>query len=1542
MLFFNGAKLSIYGNLKAIGTLQDSIIFTKLYLSSNWNGIKFYNSANNILKYTIISKAHTGLNDGVIRDDNSEILIENSIIKDNFKSTYRAAIYTIGTCNLIINNTEITNNTNAFYLYNNSASNVVVTNTDISYNDYAIYNMSANPTFNKCSMHDNYKLFYTDNGTSNSTVINSMLYRNDYITSRGRTSITFKNSIIFSNGTVFNDNYSFYNFHITLQNSIVYFNAIVFSLGSAYNPIINTNHNLFYGNNSLDTNYQYNLGILDTINANGDSTDTYGNLFMNPLLVDTANGDYHLSFGSPCIDAGNNYYVTTTTDYDGDQRVFDGNGDNNSVVDIGPYEYQFTQAAFDAGIISLSTSSPCSGTQNVTAQLRNFGTDSLHSIKIDWEINNIQQPPYIWNGGMASGDSTTIVLDNAFNPQTGNNYDIKAYISLINNVLDSVHFNDTIYLNKIFIAPTSLSFSALGSVCVDSNSIILNTATPTGGYYSGDGVSNQSFNPAQAGVGSHNITYTYIDSNQCANQISASIIVNALPTLNFSNLNDSSYCHNDIPVALSAFPSGGSFNGNGLTDSLFYPDSLSAGNYALNYSYTDANGCSNTDTLNITIYENPTVNLSTFSNVCANQNSLTLSGGLPLGGSYQGIGVDSISSIFHPDSVGVGLHSIIYSYTDQHNCVNSDTQYIRVISIPQAVISISATACKGASVQISSIGQHSATANYSWAFDNANILTGNSSGPYSVSWDTAGVKLISLTVSDSSCSSQPVYSYTNVLEVQALATLISNDSACFGDSILLSAYQGGNYTFQWYDSLNLAVGSLSNSQNFYAQQSGQYYVKTSNSFGCNSNSNTITTYINPLITSDFSIPATACKNALVGIQYTGISGNNAVFNWNFGNGTIASGSGAGPYNILWNTDSIKTVNLYVSENNCNSDITVHNLMIESPTAFITSSQNTNICNGDSLALSANSGNYNYLWYKNGNLLNDTNSIYFANSAGLYSVSITDKANLCSDLSDTISVIVNTTDFNLAFSANQTNFNIPPFNVQFVNQTPNVNDYFYHWSMGDGTSSISINPNHQYAYDGDYSVNLLAQNINTGCFDTLNKVDFIHCTGGSPNPCSIDNSIGHIGSSNICPDDSTKLFSNEHDSVGVNFQWLKGGVIIPGATDSIYYAHQTGLYQLMLSDSICTVFSQPFALTQYTTITPTILSQGSIQACTNDSLELYTSTSYSNYQWSNGSISPSIFIHNSGTYTLTVTDANSCQSTSIPYILNASAIPPPNICIVGIDSLGVNNQVVWERHNSNATDSFRIYRETNVAGIYTAISTQAFASPSIFTDSSSNPAQQAYRYRITAIDTCGTETSFSQAHKTIHLTINSGLGGVWNLIWNHYEGFNFGSYRIYRGTDSTQMTLLTQIQSTINSFTDLNPPVGIVYYQIEILSPHPCYPDSIYSKANTNYNISRSNTANTNMAPNIGFVQAVGNSLNLRLYPNPNKGQFTLEISSNSHKPQDYQLEIYSVMGKLIHQEQISGGTSITKQMHLETLSKGIYFIWLRNNDEVLNGKFVVE
>ena len=381
---------------------------------------------------------------------------------------------------------------------------------------------------------------------------------------------------------------------------------------------------------------------------------------------------------------------------------------------------------------------------------------------------------------------------------------------------------------------------------------------------------------------------------------------------------------------------------------------------------------------------------------------------------------------------------------------------------------------------------------------------------------------------------------------------------------------------------------------------------------------------------------------------------------------------------------------------------------------------------------------------------------------------------------------------------------------------------------------------------------------------------------------------------------------------------------------------------MLTDTSCSNFSQPFALTQYSSITPTILTNGNIQPCSNDSMELYVSTSFNAYQWSNGANSAGIYVSNSGSFIVTVTDNNGCQSNSAPYVVNASLLQVPDICIVGIDSATNNNRVIWERQNSAMIDSFNIYRESTVAGVYDLIGSQPFATLSVFEDVNSNPAQQAYRYRITAVDTCGMETAPSPIHKTLHLTINAGLGGVWNLIWTNYEGFNFGSYRIYRGSDSTNMQLLTQIQSTLTSYTDLNPPTGNVFYQIEVVSPHPCYPDSIYSKVNTNYNSSRSNTANTNMAPNIGFEQSEDKQLSVSLYPNPNKGNFILEINSTSNKSQDYQLEIYSVMGKLIHQEELSGGANIRKQMHFEALGQGVYFIRLRGKKEILNTRFIVQ
>lgn len=106
---------------------------------------------------------------------------------------------------------------------------------------------------------------------------------------------------------------------------------------SLYNNAIALNSSGLYGDGVVGatTNYigndVFGNGGADWTNLT-DPTGANGNIKADPLFVDTANGDYHLMPGSPAIDAGDRFGVTSATDLDGNPRV------RGAYPDIGAYE----------------------------------------------------------------------------------------------------------------------------------------------------------------------------------------------------------------------------------------------------------------------------------------------------------------------------------------------------------------------------------------------------------------------------------------------------------------------------------------------------------------------------------------------------------------------------------------------------------------------------------------------------------------------------------------------------------------------------------------------------------------------------------------------------------------------------------------------------------------------------------------------------------------------------------------------------------------------------------------------------------------------------------------------------------------------------------------------------------------------------------------------------------------------------------------------------------------------------------------------------
>lgn len=204
-------------------------------------------------------------------------------------------------------------------------------------------------------------------------------------------------------------------------------------------------------------------------------------------------------------------------------------------------------------------------------------------------------------------------------------------------------------------------------------------ALPSGLTLSSSGV----ISGTPTATGTFNFSATVSDASGCSATANYSITLTC-PANPITFVPFPTICSADSPYVLfEASPAGGLYSGTGVSSGIFDP---SSGTQTIDYLFTDAYGCSHSASSTITVSDNPIVTQSSFSSVCSNAGLVSLTGGLPAGGTYSGTGVSGTD--FDASS---GTQLITYSYTDLNGCSASASETIVVNTAPTVSLGLPVT-----------------------------------------------------------------------------------------------------------------------------------------------------------------------------------------------------------------------------------------------------------------------------------------------------------------------------------------------------------------------------------------------------------------------------------------------------------------------------------------------------------------------------------------------------------------------------------------------------------------------------------------------------------------------------------------------------------------------------------------------------------------------------------------------------------------------------------------------------------------------------------
>jgi gliding motility-associated-like protein len=393
---------------------------------------------------------------------------------------------------------------------------------------------------------------------------------------------------------------------------------------------------------------------------------------------------------------------------------------------------------------------------------------------------------------------------------------------------------------------------------------------------------------------------------------------------------------------------------------------------------------------------------------------------------------------------------------------------------------------------------------------------------------------------------------------------VSNFSYCLNaaSTPLTITYQPGN-SLLWYTNATGGVGNTNTPiVNTAIAGTITYYVSQITPLGCESNRVSFTVTVYPIPPKPTVANLNLCQGQAANpLTAQGIAGA-TIYWYNFP--IAVNGTTVAP---VPSSSNLGTTTYYVNQavgNNCMGPIDTLRVTVNpSPIANIVTQRPVQFCQGDSTILIANTGtNYTYQWYNNGVAIPGANAnVYIAKTSGTYTIRITNSSN-CTTTSNAIVVDVHIVNTNVTISGPLTfcsggSVTLSAAILQnatyqwYYNGAPMLNGY---------TNTITVNAS------GIYKV-LIADSYGCSSFSNAFTVTV------QANPIVLINPKDSI---KICEGTSFKLSAKAN--MPCTFQWYLNNVMIAGATDSVYFANQSGIYTVQATSTFgCKGQSNPFKL-----------------------------------------------------------------------------------------------------------------------------------------------------------------------------------------------------------------------------------------------------------------------------------------------------------------------------------------------------------------------------